>query len=417
MFKEAVCRYLYPNCSITSTGNVERAEMCYSSCARLIHDCGKNLLYMIALVQAKFPDLWDNFNPVNVHLEDLACDREVLNSKQSSSCLTLIGSIGEVEVSTCEARGTNSLCTLPFIYSNVEYDGCIFVNTTSNWRPWCRQKQINAGQGSNEWGYCDCRNNSLSKACELYSGSPVCEEYLRGTNVFVDNAFSQTYLGNLINQFKKSFYEKHSSGCVGPSVKALCHLLFPECNSLDSNTSPLPFCYNSCTLLSNGRCGSEFSEMMQTVITYFESHSVNPIHFSFSSSQSICSQLPRKSSLSEICADIHIDVLPPASDNDKVVAISVVTPISCIVLCIVVVVFWKWKTRKHTTALHSLDMSEVYVDVGGEPLKMGIEWDDDILHSVLESMINGKRLKISEQIGEGRTHHSLPNCNIYTIYR
>ena len=304
-------------------------------------------------------------------------------------------------MSTCEATDNNSQCLLPFIYNGVEYDDCIFVNTFDSWRPWCL---TNPGQGG-KWGHCDCNKNNtttldLQATCELYSGSSVCEEYLHGTIVFIDDRYNQTYLGTVIDQFSKSFYDsQQNSRCVGPSLRALCQLLFPECYSSGSNISPLPLCYSSCTALSNGSCGSEFNEMMQTVYTYFQSHAINPVHFY--SGQSICSKLPQKSN----CADIGIDVPSPNKASDSVVVISVVVPIGCITLCIVVVLIWKWKRRKRDKTI-SVDQSEMYVDVGEEPSKTGIEWDDDIAHAILESLINGNRLKIAEQIGEGQTQHS-----------
>ena len=91
MLKEVVCRYLYPNCTITDTGHIERAMMCYKSCAKLIEDCGNSLLHMISVVTLRFPTLWNNFNPVHVRLADLSCSRDHLSSP-GVSCLTLVES-------------------------------------------------------------------------------------------------------------------------------------------------------------------------------------------------------------------------------------------------------------------------------------------------------------------------------------
>jgi hypothetical protein len=107
------------------------------------------------------------------------------------------------------------------------------------------------------------------------------------------------------------------------------------------------------------------------------------------------------------------------------VAISVVTPISCIVLCVVVVLFRKRKSKTHTTATNSFYMSHVYaeapesmphvyVDVPEQPLEMSMMWDDDISESILETLISGKQLTIAEQIGEGQTRYSLPDLVIHT---
>ena len=321
--------------------------------------------------------------------------------------------VEQEHVSTCEGNANSSHCSFPFIYNGVEYLDCTVVNSFDSWRPWCVTKQGRSDE-YNKWGYCDCEENntvSLKATCDSYSGSPVCETFLNGTVVFIDNRYNQRDLGFLMNHFNKSFYDsQQNSRCVGPSLQALCHLLFPECHknvSLHGN-APLPLCYNSCTALSNGSCGPEFIQMMQTVTSYFQSYSLNPVHFY--SGQSLCSRLPHKDKFIENCADIDIDVpfsnkASPgsASSSDKVVIISVSVPVGCIVLitlCIVVLI-WRRRKREKTT---SLEQSKMYVDMAGTgQVKTEIEWDADIAYAILETLVNGKRIKVSEQIGEGCT--------------
>ena len=316
-------------------------------------------------------------------------------------------------VSTCEGNANGSHCSFPFIYNGVKYVDCTVVNSFDNWRPWCVTNQSRSDE-YNKWGYCDCEENntvSLKATCELYSGSPVCETYLNGTVVFTDNQYSQRDLAILMDHFNKSFYDsQQNSRCVGPSLQALCHLLFPECQksrSLHSN-APLPLCHNSCTALSNGSCGPEFIQMMQRVTSYFQSYSLNPVHFF--SGQSLCSRLPHKDKFIDNCADIDIDVSSPnkanpgsASGSDKVVIISVSVPVGCIgliTLCIVVLI---WKRRK-TEKITFLQQSEILVDMTETgQVKMEIEWDADIAYAILETLVNGKRINLAEQIGEGRT--------------
>jgi hypothetical protein len=278
MLKESVCRYFFPNCTITENGYIERARMCYRGCATLMNHCGHTLLYIIAFVQGKFRTLWDSFKPVHVNLDDLACSRELLASNEKLSCLTLKERIDEVKLSTCKPAATNSHCLFPFTDSGVEYDGCIFVNNSDSWQPWCVTKQRTAVE-SGKWGHCHCSNNS-STACEL-------------------------------------------------------------------------------------------------------SH---------------------KDNSTENCANIPTDVLSVSgsdSDNENIL-ISVVVPIGCILaigLCIIVLL---WKRRK-TEGIKSVEQLEMYVDVGEDPFKActEIQWDDDIAYAILETLINGKRLKLAEKIGEG----------------
>ena len=319
-------------------------------------------------------------------------------------------------MTTCEGTANKSHCLFPFIYNGVEYDDCTVVNSFDSWRPWCVTKQGSSGE-DDKWGYCDCEENStvsLNASCEVFSGIPVCEAYLHGTVVFTDYQYNQAYLGTLMNRFNRSFYNsQQNSRCVGPSLQALCHLLFPECQkntSFGFSAYPLPLCYSSCTALSNGSCGSEFNQMMKTVTTYFQSLSLNLLHFY--SGQSICNRLPHKDSFSEKCADIDIKVLPQkagpeSSGSDNVVAIAVAVPIVCIgliLMCILVGLIWKKKKIEKTTPQ---EQTAVYIDMTGtEICQTKIEWDDDIAYSIVESLIDGKRLIVSEQIGEGQTQYS-----------
>ena len=91
MFKEAVCRYLYPNCTTTDTGQIERAKLC-KSCAKLFKDCADSFIHMIDIAQGKFPNLWEDFKPVHVKQADLSCDLwPSAASNQNIPCLTLRG--------------------------------------------------------------------------------------------------------------------------------------------------------------------------------------------------------------------------------------------------------------------------------------------------------------------------------------
>ena len=203
-----------------------------------------------------------------------------------------------------------------------------------------------------------------------------------------------------------------NSRCVEPSIQALCHLLFPECQSttpFGSNAFPILFCYSCCTALSNGSCGSEFRQMMQTVTTYFQSFAINPVHFY--SGQPICSKLPDKNNFAENCADINIYVLPPDSHglaSSSLGVTAVVVPIGCIILitlCIVAGLIWKKRKTEKTTSVCT--RSAMYIDMTGEgSFKTEIEWDDDIAYAILETLVNGKRLKLAEQIGEGQSQNS-----------
>ena len=90
MFKEVLCRYVFPNCTVTETGQVKRARMCYESCARLIQGCGKSFFHFFSILKWKHPNLWETFNPIHVKLSDLLCSRELLPRAASNpefSCL------------------------------------------------------------------------------------------------------------------------------------------------------------------------------------------------------------------------------------------------------------------------------------------------------------------------------------------
>ena len=146
--------------------------------------------------------------------------------------------------------------------------------------------------------------------------------------------------------------------------------------------------------------------MMQTVSTYFQSHSLNPIHFY--SGQSICNKLPHEGNITKNCADIVIDLPSPKEESGSVnvlVIAAVVVPVGCILLalCIAVVLLSK---RKKTDRTIPLGESGMYIEMAGKGrFKTEIKWDDDLAYSIAGSLISGKRLKLAEQIGEGQTQH------------
>jgi hypothetical protein len=407
IFNETICKYLFPNCTVGENGEIHRARVCFESCHKLKF-CSNSFYHILSIKAKKFPDLWDNFNPLHLKLSDISCPRDLLptaNSRPGLSCLVLVEDLEWELVSTCDGNANGSYCSFPFFYNGVGYDECTVVNSFDSWRPWCVTEQKGSDETS-KWGYCDCEVNntvSLKATCDYYSGGLVCKKYLDGKIVFSGNVYNQRDLGILMDHFNKSFYSsQQNSGCIEPSLQILCHLLFPECHKNTSlhGITPRLLCYESCTAVSNGSCGSEFIQMMQEVTSYFQLNSLNPVHFY--AGQPLCSQLPPKAKFLQNCADINIDVSSPGSSSShNKVAISI--SVGCIILialCIVMI----WKRRK-TEEIISPEQCKMYfangVPVETEQVETEIEWDADIACVIPKTLVNGKRIKLAEQIGEG----------------
>ena len=106
MFSEVVCRYLFPNCTLRDTGEVQRARVCFESCDKIVQECGTTIDHFISIFSKRFPDVWDYFNAVHIKLSDLTCSRGLLPSAGSTpglSCLTLLESniSGLIKFCTC----------------------------------------------------------------------------------------------------------------------------------------------------------------------------------------------------------------------------------------------------------------------------------------------------------------------------
>ena len=264
-----------------------------------------------------------------------------------------------------------------------------------------------------KWGYCDCdakeTAGSVNATCELYSAGPVCEPYLNGSVVFVDNQYSQEFLENLVNQFNRSFYESSKDvdqACAVLSLQSLCHLLFPTClqNSSSVNSSvPLLLCHNSCISLSNSNCGTQFKDNMVKVTSYFQSHTLNPVHFY--AGDSVCQRLPHKViNFTENCFEAKFDLkfiglptntespaIPTDSNTFNTLIIAIIVPMASLFIVLVVLLcLWRRKTMK----------SPGFPDEK-EGVASKLVWDDDVAQAIPKSLIDEKRLELKEQIGEG----------------
>jgi hypothetical protein len=109
ILKGAVCKYFFPHCTEMNPGQIDRAVMCYESCAKLVQDCGKSLLHLISVATVKYPSLWKGFKPLHIKLSDLSCLRDHLPSASSSgvSCLVLVET---KQMKICEGTSNDTHC-------------------------------------------------------------------------------------------------------------------------------------------------------------------------------------------------------------------------------------------------------------------------------------------------------------------
>ena len=273
-----------------------------------------------------------------------------------------------------------------------------------------------AGVGEEDkWGYCDCDEMetaaSVNATCEIYSAGPVCEPYLNGSVVFVDNQYTQAYLGNLLNQFNRSFHESsvdHECGVL--SLQLLCHLLFPAClRSVSSVNDSIPvlLCRNTCKALMNSKCGYQFRANIGKVTSYFQSHKLNPVHFY--TGDSICRRLPHKvANITESCTEVQFEAnfinspptteggsespsFPTSSNNNNTIIMAVIVPIVSLAVVLVALCLWRRKTVKGFW----------FPEEGERTVFSELVWDDDVARAIPESLIDEKRVTLKEQIGEG----------------
>ena len=286
----------------------------------------------------------------------------------------------------------------------MSYDECTFVNSpdTVNWRPWCKTTRGFAGF---KWGFCDCGTPMAPRpiwntSCELYNAGPVCEPYLNGSTVFIDNRYSQAFLENkVLQKYNQSFYDKADSDtCAALSLQILCHLLFPGCqtSSTTNRTVPVLLCYSSCDELRNSSCEIGFKSSMKKVTEGFRRSRTpwNPVHF-YTSSQP-CLELPQGDN-NNSCVEFNIEL--PSIENPQssalstevTVLVAVLVP-SVSVLLVILLYVWRRKTRKRFFSVADLEFSEIV-------------WDDDVAQAIPGSLIDQKRLELEKQIGEGESEH------------
>ena len=300
-----------------------------------------------------------------------------------------------------------------FVHNGLRYDECTRVNSPDSWRPWCKTF-VGRSVADDKWGLCDCEEPypPLDGSCELYNAGPVCEPYLNGSTVFVDNRYNQTFLQNeVLERLNSSFYELTGSYmCAVLSLQIFCHLLFPGCQTFsDTNgTVPLLLCFDSCDALSRSPCGPEFRNeiMKEVVIDLFRDSQWNPVHFY--SSVPVCQGLLRNDSSNDSCLEISIDI--PLEDKktkqstEDIVIAAVVVPTAVSIVLVTLLCLWRRKTNKKFIPLADLEFSKIV-------------WDDDVAQAIPESLIDQKRLELEMQIGEGENEeHSLNARNCMTHY-
>ena len=126
--------------------------------------------------------------------------------------------------------------------------------------------------------------------------------------VFVDNRFSQEFLGSKTMQPLNFTLSNNRDGdkerCLTPMIDAICHLVFPDCIDTYAGYSvyPMPMCQESCNQFQFGYCSHYWTKSMRTVIAHFTS--INPVHVFANIPQ--CKDLPSVEDNPQICMNIGI---------------------------------------------------------------------------------------------------------------
>lgn len=94
--QEGICRYLYPNCTTTQSGAIERARLCGESCQKIMdpqNPCKDSVLHLIGVGVLRVPRVFQEFAAVHVYLPSFSCDpKQLPTAGPGISCLDLVES-------------------------------------------------------------------------------------------------------------------------------------------------------------------------------------------------------------------------------------------------------------------------------------------------------------------------------------
>lgn len=380
--EEALCRYFFPNCSTTPSGDIVRALTCRESCVEIFLDrtkrCTKTLITAAgaAIVYAR----QEEFKPAHVDSGEFACSHTILPNKIESNytCQDLLSSTStEITLSTavltappviytCNGTSTEgSHCAFPFVYRGVTYTKCTVVNSVDTWKPWCALKTGNFDL-HRQWGYCDCTDNTPGKPdaeCEIYQGGDVCAPYRSGKNVFVDLNYNQSYLGRVaVDAINRSLWEQTQDNleCRYTSLETVCYMVFPNCITRPSDGASLPvrFCRETCNYLvsTSNRCTSTILKLLNVYTSFFSQSMLNPVHIYVAVPE--CDSLPSNNQPEALCAQLSTSKRYSSEPNTmSIVSVAVPSIVGVTILSFVVGLFlWLRQSKRKR-----LSMNDSYV--------------------------------------------------------